>query len=61
LHNEKLRDIYSLPNMIKVIKPSNMKWVGHVARMEKGNPDGKKTLERPRRRWGDNVKTILKE
>jgi len=47
-----------------------MKWVGHVARMgEKrcvnrvsvGKPEGKRQLERPRRRWEDNIKMDLQE
>jgi hypothetical protein len=31
-HNEKLHNLYSLPNMIRMIK-SRMRWAGHVARM----------------------------
>jgi len=33
LHNEELNDVYSLPNIVRVIKPRRMKWVGHVARL----------------------------
>jgi hypothetical protein len=33
LHNEELRDLYSLPNTIRIIKSRRMRWVGHVARM----------------------------
>jgi hypothetical protein len=33
LHNEKLNDLYSLPNIVRVVKSRRMKWVGHVARM----------------------------
>ena len=32
LHNEKLNDLYSLPNITQVIK-SRLRWAGHVARM----------------------------
>jgi hypothetical protein len=37
LHNEELNDLYSLPNIVRVVK-SRMRWAGHVARMgeEKG-------------------------
>ena len=47
-----------------------MRWAGHVARMEKGRgafkivigkPAGKRPLERPRRRWEDNIRMDLKE
>jgi hypothetical protein len=33
LHNEELNDVYSLPNIIRVIKSRRMRWAGHVARM----------------------------
>jgi hypothetical protein len=33
LHNEELHDLYSSPNIVRVIKSRRMKWVGHVARM----------------------------
>ena len=64
LHNEKLHDLYSSSNIIRVIKSRRMRWAGNVARMgEKGNlfralvgkPEGKGPLGRPRRRWNDNI------
>jgi hypothetical protein len=33
LHNEELRDLYSSPIIIRIIKSRRMKWTGHVARM----------------------------
>jgi hypothetical protein len=33
LHNEELRDLYSSPNIIRIIKSRKIRWVGHVARM----------------------------
>ena len=33
LHNEKLNDLYSSPNIIRVIKRRRIRWAGHVARM----------------------------
>jgi hypothetical protein len=33
LHNEELRDLYSSPSIIRMIKSRRMKWAGHVARM----------------------------
>jgi hypothetical protein len=31
LHNEELRDLYSSPSIIRIIKSRKMRWVGHVA------------------------------
>ena len=36
LHNEELRDLYSLPNIVWVVKSRRMRWAGHVARMGEG-------------------------
>jgi hypothetical protein len=68
LHNEELRDLYSSPGIIGIIKSRRMRWAGHVARMgEKrsayrllvGKPEGKRPLGRPRRRWVDNIRMNL--
>jgi hypothetical protein len=34
LHNEELNDLYSLTNIVRVVKSRRMRWAGHVARME---------------------------
>jgi hypothetical protein len=31
LHNEELRDLYSSPSIIRMIKSRRMRWAGHVA------------------------------
>jgi hypothetical protein len=36
LHNEELYDLYSFPNIIRVIKSRRMRWAGHVARVGRG-------------------------
>ena len=36
LRNEELNDLYSLPNIVRLIKSRRMRWAGHVARMEEG-------------------------
>jgi hypothetical protein len=33
LHNEEFNDLYSLPNIVRVVKSRRMRWAGHVARM----------------------------
>ena len=36
LHKEELRDFYSLPNIVRVVKSRRMRWAGHVALMGEG-------------------------
>jgi hypothetical protein len=33
LHNEELRELYSSPNIIRIMKPRRMRWAGYVVRM----------------------------
>jgi hypothetical protein len=33
LHNEELYNLYSSPNIIRIIKSRRVRWAGHVARM----------------------------
>ena len=33
LYNEELNNLYSSPNIVRVIKSRRMRWAGHVARM----------------------------
>jgi hypothetical protein len=33
LHNEELRDLYSLSSIIRIIKSRRMRWAGHVTLM----------------------------
>jgi len=70
LHNEELNDLYSSPNIVRVIKSRRMRWAGHVARVGEesgvyrvfvGKPEGKRPLGRPRRRWVDNIRTDIQE
>jgi hypothetical protein len=42
LHNEKLRDLYSSPNIIRIIKSRRITWAGHLARMVGGGEEEKK-------------------
>jgi hypothetical protein len=70
LHNEELNDLYSLSNIVRVVKSRRRRWAGHVARMGEnrgvhrmlvGKPEGKRPLGRPRLRWEDNIKMDLRE
>ena len=36
LRNEELNDLYSSPNIVRVIKSRRLRWAGHVARMGEG-------------------------
>ena len=54
LHNEELNDLYSSPNIVRVIKLRRMRWAGHVACMGEergvyrvlvGKPEGETTGE----------------
>jgi hypothetical protein len=38
LRNEELRDLYSSPSIIRIIKSRRIRWVGHVARMGRRGP-----------------------
>jgi hypothetical protein len=55
LHDEELNDLYSLPNIVRVVKPRQMRWAVHVARMGEdrgmhrvlvGKTEGKRPLGR---------------
>ena len=67
LHNEGLNDLYSSPNIVRVIKSRRMRWAGHVVRMGEergvyrvlvGKPEGRRPLGRPRNRWVDKIRLI---
>jgi len=60
LHNEELNDLYSSPNIFRVIKSRRNRWARHVVRMGErrgvyrvwvGKPEGKSPLGRPKCRW----------
>jgi len=70
LHNEKLNDLYSSPNIVRVIKSRRMRWARYVARMGEergvyrvllGKPEGRRPLGRPRLRWMGNIRIDLQE
>jgi len=70
LHNEDLNDLYSSPNIMRVIKSRRMRRAEHVALMGEergvyrvvlGKPEGRRPLGRPRHRWVDNIRMDLQE
>jgi hypothetical protein len=71
LHNDELHNLYSSPNIVKVIRSRRTRWaVYYLTRMGEGRgvyrvlvgrPEGKRPLQRPRYRWEDNIKMDLRE
>ena len=64
LHKE-FRDLYSLPNIVRVVKSRRMRWAGHVARMGKGRGVHRVLVGKPegKNHWGDpdlDGRTILR-
>ena len=70
LHKEELNNLYSSPNIVRVINSRRMRWAGHVLfvverrglyRVLVRKPEGKGPHGRPRRRREDNIKMDLQE
>ena len=68
LGNEKLNNLYSSPNIIRVNNSRNVRWVWHVHLWRRSayrvlvrKPEGKRLLGRPRRRWEGNIKIDLQD
>jgi hypothetical protein len=68
--HEELNNLYSSPNIVRVIKSTRMGWVGHVAQLGEGRgvyrilageSEGKRPLGKPRRRWEYNIKAGVLE
>jgi hypothetical protein len=69
MHNDELHNLYSSPNIFRVIKSRRLRWAGHVARMGEGRGvyrvlvgrlEGRRPLGGHRRRWEDNIKMDLR-
>jgi hypothetical protein len=70
LYNGEPHNLYPSPVIILQIKSRRMRWAGHVACMGEGRnvhrvlvrkPEGKRPLERPRRRWENGMKMVFRE
>lgn len=62
VYNDKPHNLYSLLNIIRMIKPRRMRWMEHVTCMREmrnvynilvGNPKGRRPHRRPGYRWED--------
>jgi hypothetical protein len=66
LHNEEPFDLYSSPNITRVMKSRRMRWAGHVTRMGDKRGEYRVLVGRPewrpfgrlKRRWKDNIKMV---
>jgi hypothetical protein len=70
LHNDELYRLFSLPNIVRVIKSRMMMWAGHVERMGEGRgtyrvlvgrPERKRPLGRRRRTWENSIIMDLRD
>ena len=70
MHNEDIRDLYSSQDIVWGDQIAKNKMSGEcskygdrrdVYRLLVGKPGGKRLLERPRRRWEDNIKMDLQK
>jgi len=68
LHSNELHDVYSAPNIIRVLRSRRMRWAGHVECLQKmrnayrvlvGKPEGKKPLGRSKCRFEGNIRMDL--
>jgi hypothetical protein len=59
LHNEEINNLYTSPNFVRMMKSRRIRWTGNVADMGEGKgmyrvlvgkPEGKRQMEKPRRR-----------
>jgi hypothetical protein len=68
MHTEELRDLYSAPSIIRMVKSRRVRWAGHVVWMREkrnafrllvGKLERRRPQGRSRRRWEDNIKMDL--
>jgi len=65
LRNEEYNDVYSSPNIIRLMKSRRMGWAEHVEYGRcfdvVGKSKGKRPLGRTKRKWVDNINVDLQE
>lgn len=69
-HNVEVRQMTGVPMITGILSSQRMRWAGHVARREEdsilravvgGQPDGRRPVGRPRKRWTDSLREDLRE
>jgi hypothetical protein len=67
---EALHNLYSLPNIIRIIRSRRMRWAGHVAckgerrnayRVLVGKLEEKRQVGKSRHRWEDKIKMDFRQ
>ena len=70
LRNDDIREELGVESILKIIERGQLRWFGHVKRMEETRyprkyyewePGGRRRKGRPRRRWRDNIKTYVEK
>jgi hypothetical protein len=61
--------MFCTPEIVKWIRSARLRWTGHIVRMKESDPArkstfdlllGERTMERPKRRWIEEVERELK-
>ena len=61
LHKEELNDLYSSPNIVRVIKSRRMRWAGHVARTAERGGVYRVLVEKPGGESTCETQTLVRE
>ena len=57
IHNEELNDLYCSPNIVRVIKPRRIRWVGHVECKGDKRRVFRVLVKKSSRKWDVEVRT----
>ena len=68
IRNEKIREEVGVSSMLRKIDAAQLRWLGHLERMDEGRitkkrwkwtPRGRRPVGRPRKRWKDAIQETL--
>ena len=68
IRNNVIRKELGVESILKIIEKGQLRWFGHMKRMEQNRypkkyydwrPEGRRRVGRPRMRWKDNIKTFV--